>query len=262
MQYKIKAKRHLGQNFLQDESVISKIVRLAGVSSRDTVVEIGPGLGALTRHLLSATKDVNVIEFDKDIIPKLSENCQQFGQIKIFNEDILKFDISKISSDNKIKLLGNLPYNISSPILFRVVDFSDMIKDAHFMLQKEMVDRISAIPNNKSYGRLSVVMQYHFECSSIMQISPEAFFPKPKVDSSILRLKPRIDKPFLHDFDFFSQIVKQCFSQRRKTLNNNLKEILIQKNILPENLPIDVKLRAENLTVNDFVNLSNFIYKK
>ncbi|MED7789192.1 16S rRNA (adenine(1518)-N(6)/adenine(1519)-N(6))-dimethyltransferase RsmA [Francisella sp. 19X1-34] len=258
MQYKTKAKKFLGQNFLQDENLIQKIINLANIKKQDVVLEIGPGLGALTRHLLSASSDVNVVEFDSSIIDTLIENCEKYGRPKVYNEDFLKFDINKISSQ-KIKLVGNLPYNISSPILFRVIEMSDKIVDAHFMLQKEVVDRIVSAPNSKSYGRLSVILQYHFECSLILKIPPEVFYPQPKVDSAILRLKPIINKDFLKNYDFFEKLVKQSFAQRRKTLHNNLKEILKNKQIDPNTLPIDTKLRAENLSVEDFVCLANFL---
>ncbi|QIW09742.1 16S rRNA (adenine(1518)-N(6)/adenine(1519)-N(6))-dimethyltransferase RsmA [Francisella sp. LA112445] len=258
MQYKTKAKKSLGQNFLQDENIIQKIVKLANISKQDTVLEIGPGLGALTRHLLSASSNVNVVEFDSSVIDTLIKNCEKYGRPNVYNEDFLKFDIHKISSE-KIKLVGNLPYNISSPILFRVIEMSHKITDAHFMLQKEVVDRIVSSPNSKSYGRLSVILQYHFECSMILKIPPEVFYPQPKVDSAILRLKPRANKDFLKNYDFFEKLVKQSFAQRRKTLHNNLKEILKNKEIDPSTLPIDTKLRAENLSVKDFVCLANFL---
>ncbi|WP_150466569.1 16S rRNA (adenine(1518)-N(6)/adenine(1519)-N(6))-dimethyltransferase RsmA [Francisella sp. SYW-9] len=258
MQYKTKAKKHLGQNFLQDENIIQKIVKLANIKSQDTILEIGPGLGALTRHLLSASPNVNVVEFDSSVIDTLVENCEKYGRPNVYNEDFLKFDINKVSSE-KIKLVGNLPYNISSPILFRVIEMSSKIIDAHFMLQKEVVDRIVSAPNSKSYGRLSVILQYHFECSMVLKIPPEVFYPQPKVDSAILRLKPRINKDFLKNYAFFEKLVKQSFAQRRKTLHNNLKEILKNKHIDPNTLPIDTKLRAENLSVKDFVCLANFL---
>jgi 16S rRNA (adenine1518-N6/adenine1519-N6)-dimethyltransferase len=258
MQYKTKAKKHLGQNFLQDENIIQKIVKLANIKSQDTVLEIGPGLGALTRHLLSANSNVNVVEFDSSVIDTLIENCEKYGRPNVYNEDFLKFDINKVSSE-KIKLVGNLPYNISSPILFKVIEMSNKIIDAHFMLQKEVVDRIVSAPNRKFYGRLSVILQYHFECSMILKIPPKVFYPQPKVDSAILRLKPRANKDFLKNYDFFKKLVKQSFAQRRKTLHNNLKEILKNKEIDLSTLPIDTKLRAENLSVKDFVCLANFL---
>jgi 16S rRNA (adenine1518-N6/adenine1519-N6)-dimethyltransferase len=258
MQYKTKAKKHLGQNFLQDENIIQKIIQLSNIKKDDVVLEVGPGLGALTRHLLIASDNVNVVEFDNSVIDTLISNCNNYGTPKIYNEDFLKFDINQVSK-NKIKLIGNLPYNISTPILFRVINVSDKIIDAHFMLQKEVVDRIISQPNCKVYGRLSVILQYYFECSLVLNIPPEVFYPKPKVDSAILRLKPRTDKPALKDFELFAHVVKSSFAHRRKTLHNNLKEILKEKGMSSESLPINTKLRAENLSVNDFVELANFL---
>lgn len=261
MQYKTKAKKSLGQNFLQDENIIRKIVQLANIKKDDMVLEIGPGLGALTRYILTYSNHVSVVEFDASVIDTLLQNCQKYGEPKIFNEDFLKFnlDILRVEHQQKIKLLGNLPYNISSPILFKVIEQSDKIIDAHFMLQKEVVERIISQPNSKSYGRLSVVLQYHFDCNMIMKIPPEVFYPKPKVDSAILRLKPKTNKLIINDYDFFESIVKQSFAQRRKTLHNNLKGILKELNVDPSTLPVNTKLRAENLSVEDFVSLANFL---
>jgi 16S rRNA (adenine1518-N6/adenine1519-N6)-dimethyltransferase len=258
MQYKTKAKKFLGQNFLQDENIIAKIVQLANIKKDDIVLEIGPGLGALTRHILSSCDNVNVVEFDSSIIDTLIENCYNYGLPKVYNADFLKFDISSITPE-KIKLIGNLPYNISSPILFKVIEISNQIIDAHFMLQKEVVERIVSQPNYKSYGRLSVILQYHFDCSMILKIPPEVFYPQPKVDSAILRLKPKVTKTPLKNYHFFEKIVKQSFAQRRKTLHNNLKDIIKKLDIDPQSLPIDTKLRAENLSVEDFVSLANFL---
>ena len=258
MQYKTKAKKSLGQNFLHDENIIQKIVSLAKINQDDTILEIGPGLGALTRHLLHKSNNVNVVEFDTSIIDTLKANCHDYGLPKIYNEDFLKFDLNKVS-DEKIKLIGNLPYNISSPILFKIINFSDKITDAHFMLQKEVVDRIVSPPNTKSYGRLSVILQYHFKCDMVLKIPPEVFYPQPKVDSAILRLVPRKQKLELKNYSFFEKIVKQSFAQRRKTLHNNLKGIFKENETNLDCLPIDAKLRAENLTVSDFVALTNFL---
>lgn len=258
MQYKTKAKKSLGQNFLQDENIIQKIVKLANIKTNDTVLEIGPGLGALTRYLLTASEHVNVVEYDSSVIDILLDNCSNYGVPKIFNEDFLKFDLTQVSQD-KVKLIGNLPYNISTPILFKIIGLNDKVIDAHFMLQKEMVDRITATPNNKTYGRISVVLQYHFNCSFILKIPPQVFHPKPKVDSAILRLTPRKKKPSVKNYTFFEEIVKQSFAQRRKTLHNNLKDIFKKLNIDMENFPINTKLRAENLSVDDFVTLANYL---
>jgi 16S rRNA (adenine1518-N6/adenine1519-N6)-dimethyltransferase len=258
MQYKTKAKKSLGQNFLQDENIIQKIVKLANIKKDDTVLEIGPGLGALTRYLLTNSDHVNVVEYDSSVIDTLLSNCEKYGIPKVFNEDFLKFDISQISED-KIKLVGNLPYNISTPILFKIIELNNKVIDAHFMLQKEMVDRITSEPNNKSYGRISVILQYHFECSFILKVPPQVFHPQPKVDSAILRLTPRTHKLELKNYAFFERIVKQSFAQRRKTLHNNLKEIFKELNTDMTDFPINTKLRAENLSVKDFVTLANYL---
>ncbi|MBY7735160.1 16S rRNA (adenine(1518)-N(6)/adenine(1519)-N(6))-dimethyltransferase RsmA [Francisella philomiragia] len=261
MQYKTKAKKSLGQNFLQDENIIRKIVQLANIKKDDVVLEIGPGLGALTRYILKCSNNVSVVEFDASVIDTLLQNCQKYGEPKVFNEDFLKFDLDivRTESQQKLKLIGNLPYNISSPILFKVVEHSDKIIDAHFMLQKEVVERIISQPNSKTYGRLSVILQYHFDCSMILKIPPEVFYPQPKVDSAILRLKPKANKLVINDYIFFENIVKQSFAQRRKTLHNNLKGILKELDIDPNTLPVDTKLRAENLSMEDFVSLANFL---
>ena len=260
MQYKTKAKKSLGQNFLQDENIIRKIVQITNIKKDDIVVEIGPGLGALTRYLLLSSDNVNVIEFDTSIIDTLIANCQKYGTPRVYNQDFLKFDMSCLERSNqKIKLIGNLPYNISSPILFKVIQDSEKIVNAHFMLQQEVVERIISLPNSKSYGRLSVILQYHFDCSMILKIPPEVFYPQPKVDSAILRLKPKNNKALLKNYDFFEEIVKQSFAQRRKTLHNNLKYVLKERKIDPNILPVDTNLRAENLSVGDFVSLANFL---
>ncbi|GMN90088.1 16S rRNA (adenine(1518)-N(6)/adenine(1519)-N(6))-dimethyltransferase RsmA [Francisella sciaenopsi] len=261
MQYKTKAKKSLGQNFLQDENIIRKIVQLANIKKDDIVLEIGPGLGALTRYILTCSNNVNVVEFDASVIDTLLQNCKKYGEPKVYNEDFLKFDLDVVRAElqQKLKLIGNLPYNISSPILFKVVEQSDKIIDAHFMLQKEVVERIVSQPNSKTYGRLSVILQYHFDCSMILKIPPEVFYPQPKVDSAILRLKPKANKLVINDYVFFENIVKQSFAQRRKTLHNNLKGILKELDVDPSTLPVDTKLRAENLSMEDFVSLANFL---
>ncbi len=261
MQYKTKAKKSLGQYFLQDENIIRKIVQLANIKKDDIVLEIGPGLGALTRYILTCSNNVNVVEFDASVIDTLLQNCKKYGEPKVFNEDFLKFDLDIVRAklQQKLKLIGNLPYNISSPILFKVVEQSDKFIDAHFMLQKEVVERIISQPNSKIYGRLSVILQYHFDCSMILKIPPEVFYPQPKVDSAILRLKPKANKLVINDYVFFENIVKQSFAQRRKTLHNNLKGILKELDVDPSTLPVDTKLRAENLSMEDFVSLANFL---
>jgi len=252
------AKKKFGQNFLQDKNIIHKIFLSCKLKDDSTVVEIGPGLGALTQEILSVTKNVNVIEFDKEVIPYLIENTENTGDLTIFNADVLKFDFSKISADN-FYLIGNLPYNISSAILIKIIDIANRIEKATFMLQKEMVDRISAQPNNKTYGRLSVVMQYFFECEGLFVVPPDVFYPKPKVDSRIIRLTPRKIERKVVCVDAFLEVVKKSFSQRRKTLYNNLKQMLTDNHIDKDKIDIDFSLRAENLSVDDFVLITNSI---
>lgn len=218
MQYKTKAKKSLGQNFLQDENIIRKIVQLANIKKDDIVLEIGPGLGALTRYILTCSNNVSVVEFDASVIGTLLQNCEKYGKPEVFNEDFLKFDLDivRTESQQKLKLIGNLPYNISSPILFKVVEQSDKIIDAHFMLQKEVVERIISQPNSKTYGRLSVILQYHFDCSMILRIPPEVFYPQPKVDSAILRLKPKANKLVINDYIFLKTLLNKALRNAEK----------------------------------------------
>ena len=176
--------------------------------------------------------NVNVVEFDASVIDTLLQNCQKYGEPKVFNEDFLKFDLDIVRADSqqKLKLIGNLPYNISSPILFKVIEQSDKIIDAHFMLQKEVVERIISQPNSKTYGRLSVILQYHFDCSMILNIPPEVFYPQPKVDSAILRLKPKVDKLVVNDYVFFENIVIFVWFQYpvgKKTAQFHLKKLVL-----------------------------------
>lgn len=253
-----KVKKSLGQNFLQDESIIANIVHQSGIKPSDDVIEIGPGLGALTRHILKLTQAIQVIEFDEDVILPLKAACAMYGKLAICQQDVLTVDFNTFYHGNKIKLIGNLPYNISSPILFHLIEYAHLFKDMHFMLQKEVVDRVAAAPSGKNYGRLSVMLQYHFKCEALFIVTATAFHPKPKVESRILRLTPYTELPSIaKDYAIFAKVVKQAFQMRRKTLRNNLKA-LVPANAL-ESLPVDLSLRPENLSVADFVNLSNHI---
>ncbi|WP_440683389.1 16S rRNA (adenine(1518)-N(6)/adenine(1519)-N(6))-dimethyltransferase RsmA [Cysteiniphilum halobium] len=253
-----KAKKSLGQNFLQDESIIANIVHQSGIKADDDVIEIGPGLGALTRHILKITQAIQVVELDEDIVLPLTAACAMYGKLSICQQDVLTVDFNTFYHGNKIKLIGNLPYNISSPILFHLIKYAHLFKDMHFMLQKEVVDRVAAPPSEKNYGRLSVMLQYHFKCEALFTVPAIAFHPKPKVESRILRLTPYSELPFIaEDYTLFAKVVKQAFQMRRKTLRNNLKA-LVPANEL-ENLPVDLNLRPENLSVADFVKLSNHI---
>ena len=227
------------------------------------MIEIGPGLGAMTQPLLSRLNQLNVIELDRDIIPKLINRCvfsdpENKSKLIVNECDVLKFDFSEFHSQQKtgtkLRIVGNLPYNISTPVLFRLLGYRHLIQDMHFMLQKEVVDRIVATPGIKNYGRLSVMLQTFCDTQALFEVPPYAFEPAPKVDSAILRLLPKSQfEVIVTDFQKYEALVRQAFSQRRKTLKNTLKnfctvEQISQAGLLPGQ-------RAEELTIDDFVNL-------
>lgn len=252
-----KPRKRFGQNFLHDTVIIQQIIAAISPKAGENIVEIGPGKGALTAPLLTELGEMDVVELDRDLIPVLQSSMADLGNIRIHNVDALKFDFSQLATGpGTLRIVGNLPYNISTPLLFHLVDFLPSIRDMHFMLQKEVVDRMAAQPGNKSYGRLSVMMQFHCQVEKLFEVRPGAFFPPPKVDSAIVRLIPHAEKPFeLKDEKIFAALVNQCFSQRRKTLRNNLKNTLEAYEI--EELGIDPACRAETLEISQFVQLAN-----
>lgn len=233
------------------------------------MIEIGPGLGAMTSPLLSRLNQLNVIELDRDIIPKLILNCaiadnRNKDKLVVNEIDVLKFDFAGFHSQynegveeenkRKLRIVGNLPYNISTPILFHLLKYRNLIHDMHFMLQKEVVDRIVSAPRNKNYGRLSVMLQTYCATQSLFMVPPAAFKPAPKVNSAILRLQPVLkhdDQP--GDFALYEKLVRQAFSQRRKTLKNTLKSVCSAEQI--EQAGLSPTQRAEELSVTDFVCL-------
>jgi 16S rRNA (adenine1518-N6/adenine1519-N6)-dimethyltransferase len=251
-----RAKKRFGQNFLHDASVIQRIVDVIDPHADDHMVEIGPGQAALTIPLLRVVRKMDAIEVDRDLIPIVERTCSPVGNVNLTNADALKFDFSTLRHDERpLRLVGNLPYNISTPILFHVLESRAAIKDMHFMLQKEVVDRMAAGPGSKTYGRLSVMLQAYCDVTHLFDIGPGAFDPPPKVDSSIVRLVPKPDDQIvITHHAAFAQIVKQCFEQRRKTLRNNLKGILDGDAI--EALGINPSARAETLSVEDFQTLA------
>ena len=251
-----RAKKRFGQNFLHDASVIQRIVDVIDPHADDHMVEIGPGQAALTIPLLRVVSEMDAIEVDRDLIPIVERTCSTVGKVNLTNADALKFDFSTLRHDERpLRLVGNLPYNISTPILFHVLESRAAIKDMHFMLQKEVVDRMAAGPGSKTYGRLSVMLQAYCDVTHLFDIGPGAFDPPPKVDSSIVRLVPKPDDQIvITHHAAFAQIVKQCFEQRRKTLRNNLKGILDGDAI--EALGINPSARAETLSVEDFQTLA------
>jgi 16S rRNA (adenine1518-N6/adenine1519-N6)-dimethyltransferase len=257
-----RAKKRFGQNFLTDESIIQRIIDSINPQSEDFIIEIGPGLGAITKPLLQRVNELNVIELDRDIIPKLINNCKSSGKPVIHEMDVLRFDFAtfhqRSSKQRLLRIVGNLPYNISTAVLFLLLENRNVIQDMHFMLQKEVVDRISAQPGSRVYGRLSIMIQTYFKVIPLFLVPAHAFSPAPKVESAILRLTP--DERFsagIKDHTSYSSMVRQAFSQRRKTLRNTLKNFCTQEHILAAN--IDPGQRAEALSVEDYLRLHQHI---
>ncbi|HEY9322245.1 MAG TPA: 16S rRNA (adenine(1518)-N(6)/adenine(1519)-N(6))-dimethyltransferase RsmA [Candidatus Methylopumilus sp.] len=249
------AKKKFGQNFLKDAAIIHGIIQSINPLPSDLLIEIGPGLGALTKPLLEKTNRLLAIELDRDIVGWI-ENEYSKKNITVFNEDVLNFNFNQF--DQKIRIVGNLPYNISTPILFKCIDNILIIKDLHFMLQKEVVDRMIAIPSSPEYGRLSVMLQYYFAMEHLLDVPKESFEPEPKVESSFVRLIPYEQYPFIaNNIEQFARIVKEAFSQRRKTIRNTLKSFITENDF--EKIGINPQLRAENLSVSDFVKISNYL---
>jgi len=254
------AKKRFGQNFLTDQGVIASLVEAISPKMDDLLVEIGPGLGALTKPLLQRLKLLHVVEVDRDIIAwmqnEYSKPAYSKNAIQIHNADALKFNFTSLG-DN-LRVTGNLPYNISTPILFHLLDNVTHIVDMHFMLQKEVVERMVAHPSTPAYGRLSVMLQYRLKMDYLITVPPEAFEPAPKVESAFVRCVPHATLPFVaKDEVMFAKVVLAAFGQRRKTLRNTLKGLLEDDGFIALN--INSQLRAENLSVEDFVRISNFL---
>ena len=249
------AKKRFGQNFLTDQSVIASLIDAISPQADDLMVEIGPGLGALTKPLLQHLNLLHVVEVDRDIIAWMQKEYAK-NNITIHNADALKFDFAQLG--NRLRVTGNLPYNISTPILFHLLDNVAHITDMHFMLQKEVVERMVATPSTPAYGRLSVMLQYHLAMEYLITVPPESFEPAPKVESAFVRCVPHATLPFVAKNEAsFANVVLKAFGQRRKTLRNTLKGLLDDDDFAALN--IDSQLRAENLSVADFVRMSNHI---
>ncbi len=249
-----RARKRFGQNFLHDQRVIDTIIRRFNPQTTQTVVEIGPGLGALTRPLLEHLEHLHVVELDRDLVDRLHKAYPQ--QLSIHAEDALKFDFTTLAGPgDKLRIIGNLPYNISTPLLFHLLEQAEVIGDMMFMLQKEVVQRMLAEPGSKAYGRLSVMLQSRCKISKVLDVGPGAFNPAPKVDSAVVSLVPRqtLLDPVCQQ-PCFAQLVRACFAQRRKTLRNNLRQWLDADQIAE--CCIDPSGRAETLTLEDFIRLA------
>lgn len=256
------ARKRFGQNFLHDQYVIDQIVSAIAPTREQTMVEIGPGLGALTEPVCELIDQLNVIELDRDLAKRLKTHPFIANKLNVIEADALKYDFTQlIQAGRPIRVFGNLPYNISTPLMFHLFSFADKVQDMHFMLQKEVVNRLAATPGNKNYGRLSVMAQYHCQVIPVIHVPPGAFNPPPKVDSAVVRLIPHQTKPYpVSNEALLNQICAAAFNQRRKTLRNSLKKELSEAEILQ--LGINPELRAENLSLADYAALANFIHQK
>lgn len=244
-------KKRFGQHFLNDSALIHAIVRAIHPQSDDHMIEIGPGLGALTLPLLDLLNTLTAIEIDRDLYATWQNRAKT--NLELIHADALEVNYATLGS--KLRLVGNLPYNISTPLIIHLLTYNESILDMHFMLQKEVVNRLAAQPGSKAFGRLSVMVQYHCEVEALFDVPPEAFDPPPKVDSAIVRLTPYKQKPYPNvDINKLEKLVALAFSMRRKTLANNLKPLFSASAI--ETLGIDPKLRPEQLTVSDYVQLT------
>jgi 16S rRNA (adenine1518-N6/adenine1519-N6)-dimethyltransferase len=249
------ARKRFGQNFLVDQGIIAAIVSAINPGRGDTVVEIGPGLGAITEPLMARVDHLHVVEIDRDLIARLKTQHAP-ARLTIHAGDALAFDFSSIGKD--LRLVGNLPYNISTPLLFHLAEYVDVLHDMHFMLQKEVVERMVAEPGNADFGRMSVMLQYRFYLEWLIDVPPESFDPPPKVQSAVVRLIPKpISELNAKSQEKLSQVVQTAFSQRRKMLRNTMKTLLSDAAFAE--LGIDPTQRPENVSVADYVRIANYL---
>lgn len=247
----MKAKKSLGQNFLQDEGVIHNIVQIINPKASDQLIEIGPGHGAITEHLQASGAQLQLVELDHDLIPVLHHKFAHFDNVTLHHKDALQLQLDPANAPYKV--VGNLPYNISSPLLIKMMYQSAQVEQMIFMLQKEVVQRICAEPGTKLFGRLSVMLQHRFDCVGHLSIPPEAFNPRPKVDSQIVQLVTK-KNPTPVDLPTLEKLVKQAFAMRRKTIRNNLKKVVSVEQL--EAVGIDPSQRAETISLNQFEQLA------
>jgi 16S rRNA (adenine1518-N6/adenine1519-N6)-dimethyltransferase len=259
-----RARKRFGQNFLHDPNIIARIVRAVTPQPGQFLVEIGPGQGAITEPLLDAAAQLTAIEIDRDLAANLRARFATNPGFKLIEQDVLKVNFSELGAElgstepASLRILGNLPYNISTPLLFHLLDYHALIHDMVFMLQLEVVERMAAQPNSPDYGRLSVMMQYHCKVEKLFNVPPGAFSPQPKVDSAIVKLTPW--RPLPHPARnpaTLARVVRTAFSQRRKTLRNTLKTLMSAADM--ERLDLDLNLRPENVGLRDYVRISDLV---
>lgn len=252
-----RARKRFGQHFLHQPDVIARIVDAINPQPDEHIVEIGPGLGALTLPLLQRVGRLDVVELDRDVIPPLQARCAGQGELVVHSADALRFDFSALAAGGKLRLVGNLPYNISTPLLFHLLEQADHICDMHFMLQKEVVERMVAAPGSADYGRLTVTLAARARCDLLFRVKPGAFRPPPQVDSAVVRIVPQAPEFPLRDVAAYDRVTTAAFGKRRKTLANGLKGLLSPEQISAAGL--DPCVRAEQLSPAQFATLANQI---
>jgi 16S rRNA (adenine1518-N6/adenine1519-N6)-dimethyltransferase len=251
-------KKKFGQHFLVDEDTIQRVIGFIHPQNVDHLIEIGPGLGAITLPLLSYGAFIDAIELDPDIIPLLDKKVSGKGNITIHQQNALSLRLDQLVTEKKaLRIVGNLPYNIATPLLFHLFDQQKYILDMHFMLQKEVALRLAASPGSKKYGRLSVMAQYHCNVELLLTVPPDAFTPPPKVHSMFIRLIPIEPIEKANNITLLGEVVKEAFSKRRKTLSNALKNMVSKKQLI--SLGINPSQRPEELTVRNFIQISNIL---
>lgn len=259
MSNSVRPRKRFGQHFLRDNTVLQGIVAAISPKEEDNIVEIGPGEGVLTKLLLPRNPALKIVEIDRDLAKRLESWKDKYPELSLYNVDALRFDFGALADDeNSLRVVGNLPYNISTPLIFHLLENAVKVRDMHFLLQKEVVQRLASAPGDKNYGRLSVMTQYYCEAEYLFDVGPEAFYPPPKVDSAVVRLTVRKQPPAVStDFDHFASIVKQAFMQRRKTLRKSLQTVATPEQI--EQSGLSQTIRPEQISVEEFIHLSNTI---
>lgn len=255
------ARKRFGQNFLHDAGVIDRIVGAIDPAPDDNLVEIGPGMGALSEPLLEACPTLQMIELDRDLIPGLRTQFFRYPELTVHEGDALRFDYASIAGRGPLRVVGNLPYNIATPLIFHLLGFRDVVRDMHFMLQKEVVDRMAATPGDSNWGRLAIMTQYHCRVRPLFTVGPGAFKPAPKVDSAIVRLVPHEELPHpAADMEKLASVVRTAFNARRKTLRKALARLFSDEDW--ERLGVSPGLRPQNLTLADYVMLANDLHQQ
>jgi len=255
--YPHRARKRFGQNFLHDEAIISRIVRSIAPKADEHLLEIGPGQGALTGQLVESGARLDAVELDRDLITPLLLRFEHYPNFTLHQADALNFDLASVQqADSKLRVVGNLPYNISTPLIFHLLSSVQLIDDMHFMLQKEVVERLAARPGSGDWGRLSVMVQYYCEAQYLFTVPPSAFRPQPKVESAIVRLKPHAQLPYpAKEVRLLEGVLREAFGQRRKMLRGSLSQLLDVTAITAAG--VDASLRPEQLELESFVRLAD-----